>query len=475
MFNTLTTVLRTDTASEEKISQTDPLNNNQVRNYAGGFVYEISLKSLVERFCILGTTTSTYYCSGVTLTREALVRFDSHFEKDKYCLDIILDTLLDINQNNRAPKHDPVLFLYAWLIAKSTLCLEDADECLVMKKKCWSHLTTFIRIGTHLLHFLEYKKMLEINQKIVMGMSGTITPCWGRLPRTSIAKWFTSKSAKDLAYQLTKYGSRGPWSQKDALRQCHPKAADPESNLVLAFATQGSLAKAIVKLKLGEDDTLPPVAGYLRAVETCRIGDLCIDEVIIAINDHGLVREHLCTKYLTDITIWETLLGSNGNVNMPLTALLRNLGKMSSIGLLVKGSAWSNVVVNHLKSTEMLLKSRIHPATILIALSTYTKGCGIKGSLTWQPVQEIISALDDAMHICFANVEPNGQRHLLALDVSGSMGASFAGMSITAAEASAVLALVTLTVEDNCHVVGFSISRAGCYDSAIKPLKLHRS
>ena len=45
----------------------------------------------------------------------------------------------------------------------------------------------------------------------------------------------------------------------------------------------------------------------------------------------------------------------------------------------------------------------------------------MKGSLTWQPVSQITDALEDAFYAAFDAVEPTGKRHLLALDVSGSM------------------------------------------------------
>ena len=39
----------------------------------------------------------------------------------------------------------------------------------------------------------------------------------------------------------------------------------------------------------------------------------------------------------------------------------------------------------------------------------------------WNPVREVVDALDAAFYTAFGNVEPTGKRLLLALDVSGSM------------------------------------------------------
>ena len=54
-------------------------------------------------------------------------------------------------------------------------------------------------------------------------------------------------------------------------------------------------------------------------------------------------------------------------------------------------------------------------------------------------------------------MEPTGQRFLLAVDVSGSMGTSVMGSeAVTARTASAAMAMLTARTEENYHIVGFS-------------------
>lgn len=70
------------------------------------------------------------------------------------------------------------------------------------------------------------------------------------------------------------------------------------------------------------------VLDYLIAVEfakTCTTAGALIP----LITQYNLVREHIPTVLLNDIEIWRTLLQ-----NMPLTAMIRNLGKMTHIELL---------------------------------------------------------------------------------------------------------------------------------------------
>lgn len=84
-----------------------------------------------------------------------------------------------------------------------------------------------------------------------------------------------------------------------------------------------------------------------------------------------------------------------------MTAMIRNLGKMSSIELLKPLSAQSKIVCDRLRNEELLKKARIHPFNVLLALKTYSNGRGDKGKLTWKVNQAIVSALNDAFYLSF--------------------------------------------------------------------------
>jgi 60 kDa SS-A/Ro ribonucleoprotein len=89
----------------------------------------------------------------------------------------------------------------------------------------------------------------------------------------------------------------------------------------------------------------------------------------------------------------------------------------------------------------------------------------------WQPVATVIDALDKAFYLAFANVEPTNRRTLIALDVSGSMGARMNGSPRTVREAGAALALVTARTEPAHHVVAFSAGLPGAWVSS--PVSRH--
>lgn len=112
----------------------------------------------------------------------------------------------------------------------------------------------------------------------------------------------------------------------------------------------------------------------------------------------GLSIERVCLYSLLSfvVQVWAALLEK-----MPMTAMIRNLGKMSAIGLLKPLSSHSTSVCNRLRQEDSLKKARIHPFNVLVALTTYKSGKGDKGKLKWEVNQSIVQALDDAFYMSF--------------------------------------------------------------------------
>ena len=164
-------------------------------------------------------------------------------------------------------------------------------------------------------------------------------------------------------------------------------------------------------------------------------------------------RELVPTEHLNSPEVWNALLQS-----MPPEAMIRNLGKMTAIGLVKPLSEAASKVIAALSDMERLKKTRLHPLKILVALRTYQQGHGDKGSLTWTPVPKVAAALDAAFYLAFGAIDPTRKNHLLCLDVSGSMdGATIAGLAnMSAREASSALALLTMRTEPNAHAMAFS-------------------
>jgi len=141
---------------------------------------------------------------------------------------------------------------------------------------------------------------------------------------------------------------------------------------------------------------------------------------------------------------------------MPLTAMIRNLGKMSAIGLTVPFSDASAKVCAALKDVEQLKAQRVHPVTLLIAQKMYHRGAGLRGNLSWTPDQTIVSNLDTAFYNAFDIIEPTGQKFMLGVDVSGSMCRTCLGSEVLkCTEAAVVMAMLAARTEPQTYIRGF--------------------
>jgi 60 kDa SS-A/Ro ribonucleoprotein len=195
-------------------------------------------------------------------------------------------------------------------------------------------------------------------------------------------------------------------------------------------------------------------------------------EAARTIAHYRLAREMVPTELLTHAIVWEALLE-----RMPLTAMIRNLGVMTRVGLLTPLGEPVRRVVARLTDREALRLARVHPVAVLAALKTYARGRGIRGDGQWTPVPQIVDALDAAFYLAFEQAPSTGRRVMLALDVSGSMGAAVHGLPyLTCREASAAMALVTAARESAHLIAAFTAgsrpSRWAGLGSGLTPLAI---
>lgn len=259
--------------------------------------------------------------------------------------------------------------------------------------------------------------------------------------REAVAAWYNDKEPGKLAYQVVKYRQRDGWTHRDALRLSHPVPASDAHKAIYHWVTQDKV--------VGDFEQMPIIPSFEQVQAVTH------EQAVIGfIEEQGLTREMIPTQWLSDPDVWAALLKK-----MPLTAMLRNLGNMSKVGLLTAGN-WDaiNTVTEALGDETCLRKARVHPLAVLAALNTYSQGHGFRGSGEWDPVPQVVDALDAAFYMAFGNVDPTGKVWLLALDVSGSMTwGSIAGVGgITPRVGSAAMALITANVEPKHIFVGFS-------------------
>jgi hypothetical protein len=207
--------------------------------------------------------------------------------------------------------------------------------------------------------------------------------------------------------------------------------------------------------KKTDEDPLVATARFLKAlIELAKTGEKKDAATAIALMEKNkkIQREHLPTELLNTPQIWNTLLSGMG-----MTALVRNLGKLSQVGV---ASTRSQDIIKMLTDPKSVKDSKVHPLQVLVGMKTYSQGKGDLGSMTWTPNSYITTALSTTFRQAFGNITPTGKRYMLGLDVSGSMSSFMCAgaKNITPREGSVAMALMTLYAEgaENVHIYGFS-------------------
>ena len=408
-----------------RVPQRRPL-PGQTPNDAGGFVWAVDVWTRLRRFLVLGSEGGSYYVSQSSLTRENASAVEAAVREDGLRA---VEEIVRVSREGRAPKNDPALFALA-------LAAGAADEAT--RKAALAALPQVARTGTHLFRFVSF----------VEGFRG-----WGRSLRRAVGGWYAAQSADALAYQAVKYRQRDGVTHRDVLRLAHPAGRVGAGNPTLEVtAEQARLFEWVVRG--GETDGFPElVRGFARAQAA-----VTARETAAVVREYGLPREAVRVEHLSSPLVWEALLEE-----MPTTALVRNLATMTRVGVIAPGSEGTARAVAKLGDAERIRAARVHPIALLAALRTYATGRGVRGRGTWDPVGQLVDALDAAFYASFANVEAAGARLLLALDVSGSMTyGEIAGVpGLTPRDASAALALVTAATEPRYEIVGFFAGRGG--------------
>jgi len=395
--------------------QSQPFNKNMVVNNTGGYVFQQDNFSRLRRWLILGSENNSYYTSAQKSTTKN-VKCLQDCIKSNYKQTV--DLIVQVSKEGLAPKNDQCVLALA-LVTSSGNGEASAYALSKLRDVC--------RIGTHLFQFCETLNNLR---------------GWGKGVRNAISDWYQNRDLSSLVYQVTKYQNREGWRHRDVLRLAHPKFENKDFNKVASWMVKGE-----IEFSRNPKKDLKMLWAFEKAKKASSE-----KEIVDLIVNYGLVREHIPTQFLNSVDVWEALLE-----NMPLTALIRNLGKMTSIGLLVPLSKATKLVVNKLNDDEYIKNSYLHPVTVLNALYTYNKGRGDKGSLTWSPVQNVKNALNNTFYSSFKFIKPTGKNFLLGIDVSGSMTyGPITGLSgLSPRDAAAAMAMATYRTEPWVECLGF--------------------
>lgn len=246
----------------------------------------------------------------------------------------VVELVREFSVGNRSCKQRPLLYTLA-------LCCRSNDP--VTKHEGYNVLSDVCRIPTHLFEFI---KCCEEES------AGT---GWGRAHRRAIANWYLNYGKKGkgefLALHMTKYKTRFGWNHKDVFRLCHikPEVDHPEIKYLVMVSTKGKektdksdFVQQEKQKPEYENSDLKKVMVFMDAVEKaekCRESDTMTRLIL----EHKLTREHVPTDLLKSKEIWKALIKF-----MPMTAMIRNLGKMSQLELLEPGSFEENLTISKL-------------------------------------------------------------------------------------------------------------------------------
>ncbi|XP_060630517.2 RNA-binding protein RO60 [Anolis sagrei] len=421
---------------EEEISQMEPCDENQVPNSEGGYVWQVTDMNRLHRFLCFGSEGGTYYIKEQKLGFENAEALQRLIEDGKGCE--VVQEIKTFSQEGRAAKQEPVLLALA-------ICSQCSDT--KTKQAAYKAVSDVCRIPTHLFTFIQFKKDLKEGMKCGM---------WGRALRKAVADWYNEKNDMAIALAVTKYKKRNGWCHKDLLRLSHLKPANEGLAVVTKYVMKGwkEVQEAYKDDKYSAETE--KLLKYLEAVERVKHTKDEL-EVIHLIEEFNLVREHLLTSHLKSKEVWKALLQE-----MPLTAMLRNLGKMTANSVLEPGSPEVTIVCERLRNEKLLKKARIHPFHILVALETYKGERGYRGKLRWQPDKDILEALDASFYKTFKTVEPTEKRFLLAVDVSASMSQKVLGSVLNASTVAAAMCMLVARTEKDSHIVAFSHEMVPC-------------
>lgn len=395
-----------------------PGRTDEVKNNAGGFVFEVSDKSRLERFLILGTDGGTYYVGEKKLTDQNTEFLRKMIRENE---PLVLDTIVAVSDEGRAHKNSPALFALALVMTEGT-----------NKARARAAVEKVARTSTHLFEFAQY----------IDDLGG-----WGRAKRKAVAAWYEDKSPDSLAYQAVKYRQRDGWTHRDLMRLSHPEGVDQTvGNFILGRDVEVGTVDLI--------DGFKSMQAATTEKEVLRVLGLY----------KNLPWETIPTEFLKSSDVWKTLF-YNGQVKGQ--ALLRNITRLSRIGAF-SDMKFAGDYAKALTDEDMLRKTRVHPINVLNALVTYTEGqiprgttrgysySGYGRTKDWTVSPRIVDALNKAFHLSFKTIEPAGKRTMLALDVSGSMSQMANGLDLSCAQVGAAMAMTIARSEPYYDVMGFA-------------------
>ncbi len=404
--------------SQNQTPQNQPLPGRQAemtQGRSGGWMFKADIWQRLKRCLLIGTAQGAYYAGKHELTQEFV---DVIQEAIKINPQRVAGEICYASDGRSINNSTPIF----------ALVLLSMGETPEAKQAFIEIFPQVVRTGSHFYEWLNYTK----------AMRG-----FGKIIREAGKAWLSKEDVKGLAYQLLKYQQRQGFSSRDALRLFHVKPPTTEHDLLFNWVINGW-------------DELPSgiPSEALKQIWWYEWLKRHPDKTHKAISQGRLTHEMVAPVGKMDKQAWQLLFNE-----MPIGALLRNLGSLTELGVLT-ASERQNIerVALVLNNREYLKKGRIHPIDVLKALKTYQSGGHLgKSKKTWTPVPRIVDILETAVELSFDVVEPTNKVFLHAVDISGSMSwSTVSSIGLTCCEIATVMALVTAKAEKHYVIRGFS-------------------
>jgi 60 kDa SS-A/Ro ribonucleoprotein len=402
MPDALSSFAQTVTATPQ--TQPVPGRTDMIKSHSGGYVFEKVDWDKFRDFLVLGTEANTYYLGRDELTAQnagTVIELAKSDGAEVVRIAVEMSTAIPV----RVPKNRGCLFALAAVSA-----LGDAEGVQAVK----AALPQVARTTDHLSMFFGYRKLLK--GKGTPRGRGVVS---SRAFRSTLAAYLLAVDANDSAFRACKARQRKtPAGEaldlQDIVRIAHPATQAPEKVMLLRWlAGKATDAEAA--------EVLPAVENFMIAKAVTSPA-----EAIRVVTDRRVPWEFLPSEVLSSKEVWEALASTIG-----ITALIRNLARMTRIGAIAPFSATNGAVVRRLTNAEAIRKGRIHPMDAYLALRVYASGTSQPNPKAerqhWTPVAEISDALEESYELAFGTVQPSGKRTIVAVDSSGSMS----GMSVT--------------------------------------------
>lgn len=369
-----------------------------VTNYAGGVVHRASNDALLERYLSLGVA-GTYYVSSQRVAQETI---DGLSRISKQQRVEHLRKITDYSVNGKASSDDNIMIALAAFYPRNDAAKEYRDAYKDAFFAC-------IRTGTHMLLWAQYHRQLNVS--------------FGRFARKLVSDWYATQSA----YNLLKYKSRYTWTHFDVWALTHPKLGD-----------QAKSFSNWLRTKETGDVRILEIYNQVLAANS-------EEEVARLVEDHQLTHEFVPKRWHNSRRVWEVMYH-----NLPLTALLRNLNKLSVLGI-DPTDRLARITTNYIK------QSKAHPLVIFNALKIYSSGRGGLGKLRWSPLQSVVDQLERIMDETFTVFPRTNKRIMINLDVSRSMSSpAKQGSPVSSLEVCTVIALAFAKSAPNAQFFAFS-------------------